>query len=59
MPFEFHFECEEAEAKIADVETVEVVVVDGVGREVPGVSGVLSELEFEDGLELGDFLMGE
>ena len=48
---------EEAEAEVADVEAVEVVVVDGVGAEVPGVSGVLAELEPEDGLVFGDFLM--
>lgn len=57
MPFELDFKREETKAKIADIETVEVVIVDGVGREVPGISGVLSKLQFENGFELGDFLM--
>jgi flagellar biosynthesis GTPase FlhF len=35
VPLELHFEREEAEAEIADVEAIEVVVVDGVGTEVP------------------------
>lgn len=56
---QFHLQGEEAEAEIADVEAIEVVVVDGVGAEVPGVSRVFAELEAEDGLELGDFLVGE
>ena len=57
MPFELDFKREETKAKIADIETVEVVIVDGVGREVPGISGVPSKLQFENGFELGDFLM--
>jgi len=59
VPFELDTKREETEAEIADIEAVEVVIVDGVGREVPGVSGVFSELQFEDSLELGDFLMCE
>lgn len=35
VPLELHFQREEAEAEIADVEAIEVVVVDGVGAEVP------------------------
>lgn len=35
VAFELGFEGEEAEAEVADVEAVKVVVVDGVGAEVP------------------------
>ena len=35
------------------------MVVDRIGTEVPGVSGIFSELEAEDCLELGDFLMSK
>ena len=59
VPLELGVEGEEAEAEIADVEAVEAVVVDGVGAEVPGISGVFAHLYAQDGLELGDFLMGE
>jgi hypothetical protein len=48
---------EEAEAKIADIEAVEVVVVDGVGAKVPGLGCIFAELNSKDGLELSDFLM--
>ena len=37
---ELFLEREEAEAEITDVEAVEVVVVDGVGTEVPRLSGI-------------------
>lgn len=57
MPFELNFKCEEAKAKIADIEAVEVMIVDGVRREVPRISGVLSKLQFENCFKLGDFLM--
>lgn len=33
------------------------MVVDRIGTEVPSVSGIFSELEAKDSLELGDFLM--
>lgn len=33
------------------------MVVDGVGTEVPSVSCVLAQLQAEDSLEFGDFLM--
>ena len=59
MTFEFYLEGEEAEAEVADVEAVEVVVVEGVGAEVPGVGGVLAELQPEHSFELGDFLVGQ
>ena len=35
------------------------MVVDRIGTEVPGVGGIFSELEAEDRLELGDFLVGK
>lgn len=35
MSFEFDFQREEAEAEVADVEAIKVVVVDGVGAEIP------------------------
>jgi hypothetical protein len=57
--FELHLEGEETEAKIANVETVEVVIVYGVWTEVPSVCGVLSQLESEDCFELSDFLMSQ
>jgi hypothetical protein len=57
VPVQLDLEREEAQAEVADVEAVQVVVVDRVGAEVPGVSGVLAELQPEDGLEFGDFLM--
>lgn len=57
VPFELDLKCEETKAKIADIEAVKVVIVDGIWREVPGISGVLSELEFENCFKLGDFLM--
>jgi hypothetical protein len=58
VTFEFYFKGEEAETEVTDEEAVKVVVVDGVGAEVPGISGVFAELQSEDGFELGDFLMG-
>jgi hypothetical protein len=39
VPVQLDLEREEAEAEVADVEAVQVVVVDRVGAEVPGVSG--------------------
>ena len=56
---EFLLKGEEVETEVADVEAIEVVVVDGVGTEVPRLGGVGAQLDAEDGLELGDFLMGE
>lgn len=35
VPLELHFQSEETEAKIANVKAIQVVVVDGVGTEVP------------------------
>lgn len=35
VPLQFHFKRVKAEAKFAHVEAVEVVIVDGVGTEVP------------------------
>ena len=49
----------ETEAEVADVETIQVVVVDGVGTEVPRLGGAGTQLDAEDGLELGYFLMVE
>ena len=42
VPLQLHLQREEAQAEIADVEAVKVVVIDGVGTEVPGVGGVLT-----------------
>lgn len=35
------------------------MIVDGVGTEVPGVSGMPAELQSKDRLKLGNFLMGK
>jgi len=51
------FQCEEAEAKIANIKTVQVVVVDGIGTKVPCFSCIFTELNSKDGLELSDLLM--
>lgn len=59
VPPQLDFKREEAEAKIADIEAVEVVVVDGIGTKVPGFGGIFAELNSKDGLELSDFLMCE
>lgn len=59
VPFELDLQREETQAEIADIEAVEVVIVDGVGTEVPGVSGIPAELQAKDGLKLGNFLMSE
>jgi hypothetical protein len=57
MFFEFNLEGEETQAKITDVEAVQVVIVNWIWTEVPGVSCMLSELQSEYCFELGDFLM--
>lgn len=59
VAFEFYLQGEEAEAEIADVETVKVVIVDGVGTEVPGIRGIFAELQPEYGFKLGDFLVSQ
>ncbi len=59
MPFEFDLKCEKTQAKITDIETVEVVVVDGIRTEVPSISGMPTELETKDCFEFSDFLMGK
>lgn len=58
VAFELDLEREETQAEIADIEAVEVVIVDGVGTEIPGISGMPAELQSKDGLKLGNFLMG-
>jgi hypothetical protein len=57
MSFELYLECEETKTKIAYVETVEVVIVYGVWREVPSISSILSQLQSKNCLEFGDLLM--
>lgn len=59
VALEFAFEGEETEAEIAYIEAIEVVVVNRIRTEVPGISGIFTELEAEDSLELGNFLMRE
>jgi hypothetical protein len=59
MAFEFYLECEETETEITYIEAVEIVVVDGVRTEVPGVSSISTELQTEYCLVFGDFLMSE
>jgi hypothetical protein len=58
VPLEFGLESEEAEAEVADVEAVQVVVVHRVGAEVPGVRNVPAQLNLVDCFEFGDFLVG-
>lgn len=57
MSLEFYLKCKETETKIADIETVQVVIIDGVRREVPAISSVLSELQFENCFEFCGFYM--
>ena len=57
MSLELYLECEETEAKIADIETVEVMIVDGVRREVPSISSILSKLQSENCFDFSVFLM--
>jgi hypothetical protein len=59
MSLQFFLQGEEAEAKLAQVEAIDIVVVDGVGAVVPSVGFVLAKLNAVDGFELGGFLMGE
>jgi len=57
VSFEFYLKCEEAEAKIADIEAIQVVVVNGIGTEVPSISGIATKLDSEHSFEFCDFLM--
>jgi hypothetical protein len=57
MAFEFDVEGEHAQAEIAEVEAVEVLEVDGVGTEIPGICGIFAQLQSENSLELRNFLM--
>jgi len=57
MSLELYLECEETEAKIANIETVEVMIVNGVRREVPSISSILSKLQSKNCFEFSVFLM--
>jgi hypothetical protein len=57
MAVKLDLEGKEAEAEVTDVKAVQVVIIDGVRAEVPGISGMFTELEPEHSLEFGDFLM--
>lgn len=58
MALQFLLEGEETEAELAQVQAVDVVVVDRIGTVVPGFGLVLAELDTVDSFELGGLLMG-
>lgn len=57
VPFQLDLKCEETQTEIANVEAVQVMIVDRIRREVPRIRSVLSKLEPKHCLKLGDFLM--
>lgn len=57
VSLELDLKSKKAQAKIAEIEAVQVMIVDRVRTEVPSVCCPLPELESKDSFELGDFLM--
>lgn len=59
VPLQLHLQSEETKTKIANIKTVQVVVVDGVRTEVPCIGRIFAQLQPEHRFELSYLLVGQ
>ena len=59
MSFKLNFKSKKTETEIAEIQAVQIVIVDWIRTEIPSVSCPLAQLQSEDSFELGNLLVSQ